>query len=127
MELLYVATYVAVLCIGGVNSDILVYTEFSNQVIFSAFFHGQRITSIERDGVHSHSVLFSVVMQKFDCNLQLIEEFRDMPAKFGRQLPTNGLKVHGITGNPVNGCSTLEPPPNSPDMEGFKWAVLIAR
>ncbi|XP_037036203.1 E3 ubiquitin-protein ligase RNF13 isoform X2 [Bradysia coprophila] len=88
MELLYVATYVAILCIGSVSSDILVYTELSNQ---------------------------------------LIEEFRDLPAKFGRQLPSNGLKVHGIAGNPANGCSILEPPPKSPDMEDFKWAVLIAR
>ncbi|KAG4072153.1 hypothetical protein HA402_015652 [Bradysia odoriphaga] len=88
MELLYVATYVAILCIGNVSSDILVYTELSNQ---------------------------------------LIEEFRDLPAKFGRQLPSNGLKVHGITGNPANGCTILEPPPKSPDMEDFQWAVLIAR
>lgn len=88
MELLYAATYVAILCIGSVSSDILVYTTFSNQ---------------------------------------LIEEFRDLPAKFGRQLPSNGLKVHGIPGSPANGCTPLDPPPKSPDMEDFKWAVYIAR
>lgn len=60
--------------------------------------------------------------------VQLIEEFRDLPAKFGRQLPSNGFKVHGITGNPANGCTKLEPPPtNDADTEGYKWIVLIAR
>lgn len=59
--------------------------------------------------------------------LQLIEEFRDLPAKFGRQLPANGFKVHAIAGSPANGCSELIPPPQTPETEGFKWVVLIAR
>lgn len=58
---------------------------------------------------------------------QLIEEFRDLPAKFGRQLPTNGFRVHGIAGDPANGCTSLEPPPKSAETDGYKWVVLIAR
>lgn len=58
---------------------------------------------------------------------QLIEEFRDMPGKFGRQLPANGFKVHVVPGLPANGCSELLPPPVSPDTDGYKWVVLIAR
>lgn len=61
--------------------------------------------------------------------MQLIEEFRDLPAKFGRQLPSIGFRVHAITGSPINGCENLVPPPPSThnDTEGYKWAVLIAR
>lgn len=108
MELLYLAT--AVLCIGFVRSDILVYTEFSNQV-------NKTNQSLRSMNIYKTNVYV----------VQLIEEFRDLPAKFGRQLPSNGFKVHGITGNPTNGCSPLDPPPNDPDTDGFKWAVLIAR
>lgn len=59
--------------------------------------------------------------------LQLIEEFRDMPAKFGRQLPPNGFKVYGIAGEPANGCTKLQPPPVTPETQDYKWVVIIAR
>ncbi|KAJ6635018.1 E3 ubiquitin-protein ligase RNF13 [Pseudolycoriella hygida] len=88
MELLYFATITTILSIVGVNSNVLVYTESSNQ---------------------------------------LIEEFRDLPARFGRQVPSNGLKVRGIAGEPANGCAKLIPPPNDEKLEGFKWAALVAR
>lgn len=67
------------------------------------------------------------MLTKIQIYVQLIEEFRDLPAKFGRQLPSNGLRVHGIAGDPPNGCSRLVPPPTDKETEGYKWVVLIAR
>lgn len=56
---------------------------------------------------------------------QLLEEFRDFPATFGSDIPESGLKVRAVRGNPTDGCSELDPPPENVTLSRF--AVIIAR
>ncbi|CAH0698723.1 unnamed protein product [Spodoptera exigua] len=56
----------------------------------------------------------------------IMEEFRDMPASFGNDLPADGLRGFLVAGEPPDGCSPL---PNPPTVDNFteKWIVLLAR
>lgn len=54
----------------------------------------------------------------------LIEEFRDMPALFGPRLTSGGLQVFGVAGEPIDGCESLNPAPNT---TLAKYAVILAR
>lgn len=57
---------------------------------------------------------------------QIIEEFRDLPARFGAPLPMNGMKVLAVEADPKDGCSNIaSPPKNNSDI--IKWAVIIKR
>ncbi|XP_075980307.1 godzilla E3 ubiquitin protein ligase [Anticarsia gemmatalis] len=56
----------------------------------------------------------------------IIEEFRDMPASFGNDLPPEGLRGFLVAGEPADGCSALAKPPTVENFTG-KWIVLIAR
>lgn len=56
----------------------------------------------------------------------MIEEFRDLPARFGAPIPINGMKVLAIESNPADGCASIDPPPKN-HSNNVKWAVLIAR
>lgn len=55
-----------------------------------------------------------------------MEEFRDMPASFGNDLPADGLRGFLVAGEPPDGCGPL---PNPPTVDNFtgKWIVLLAR
>lgn len=55
-----------------------------------------------------------------------MEEFRDMPASFGDDLPPEGLRGFLVAGDPPDGCSPL---PKAPIVDNFtgKWIVLLAR
>ncbi|XP_035782211.1 E3 ubiquitin-protein ligase ZNRF4-like isoform X2 [Anopheles albimanus] len=55
---------------------------------------------------------------------QIIEEFRDLPATFGGDIPDTGLKVLADRADPADGCSAMRPPPN---VTSSKFAVVIAR
>ncbi|XP_050100076.1 uncharacterized protein LOC126580838 isoform X2 [Anopheles aquasalis] len=55
---------------------------------------------------------------------QIIEEFRDLPATFGGEIPDTGLKVLADRADPADGCSAMRPPPN---VTSSKFAVVIAR
>ncbi|XP_035429503.2 E3 ubiquitin-protein ligase RNF13 isoform X1 [Spodoptera frugiperda] len=56
----------------------------------------------------------------------IMEEFRDMPASFGNDLPADGLRGFLVAGEPPDGCGPL---PNPPTVDNFtgKWIVLLAR
>lgn len=60
---------------------------------------------------------------------QIMDEYRDMPARFGPQLPQTGIRYAHIKGNPANGCSDMDRPPFSAEniTSPIKWAVVIAR
>ncbi|XP_058055418.1 E3 ubiquitin-protein ligase RNF167 isoform X2 [Anopheles bellator] len=54
---------------------------------------------------------------------QIIEEFRDLPATFGGNIPDTGLKMLADRAEPADGCTVMRPPPNITS----KFAVVIAR
>ncbi|XP_035897287.1 E3 ubiquitin-protein ligase RNF13 isoform X1 [Anopheles stephensi] len=56
-------------------------------------------------------------------NDQIIEEFRDLPATFGGEIPDSGLKVLADKSDPPDGCTEMRPAPNVTS----KFAVVIAR
>ncbi|EFN74498.1 RING finger protein 13 [Camponotus floridanus] len=57
---------------------------------------------------------------------QIEEEFRDMPAKFGGIIPSEGIKGMAVYANPANACQEIQGPPNNTDYHG-NWIVLIRR
>ncbi|PZC77668.1 hypothetical protein B5X24_HaOG203112 [Helicoverpa armigera] len=67
-------------------------------------------------------VLYLVGMQHF-----IMDEFPDMPASFGSDLPPDGLRGFLVAGEPHDGCSVLPPPPTTVDNFTGKWIVLLAR
>lgn len=58
-----------------------------------------------------------------------MEEFHDLPARFGASFPANGMRVLAVKSNPENGCANMTGPPNSTKTEdaNARWVVLIAR
>ncbi|XP_052888431.1 E3 ubiquitin-protein ligase Godzilla isoform X1 [Anopheles moucheti] len=56
-------------------------------------------------------------------NDQIIEEFRDLPATFGGDIPDSGLKVLADKADPPDGCMEMSAAPNSTS----KFAVVISR
>lgn len=57
---------------------------------------------------------------------QIEEEFRDMPARFGGQIPPEGIKGMIVYADPPFACSNVKVPPSVPDYDG-KWILLVAR
>ncbi|CAH2099471.1 unnamed protein product [Euphydryas editha] len=72
--------------------------------------------------INSIIVMHIVGMQHF-----IAEEFRDMPAIFGPELPPDGLRGFLVNGEPEDGCSPLTKPPVDVDNFTGKWIVLVAR
>ncbi|XP_047032195.1 E3 ubiquitin-protein ligase RNF13 isoform X1 [Helicoverpa zea] len=60
-------------------------------------------------------------------HVQIMDEFPDMPASFGSDLPPDGLRGFLVAGEPHDGCSVLPPPPTTVDNFTGKWIVLLAR
>ncbi|XP_065075195.1 E3 ubiquitin-protein ligase RNF13 isoform X2 [Ochlerotatus camptorhynchus] len=63
---------------------------------------------------------------------QLLEEFRDFPAKFGSDIPESGIKVRAVRAVPLDGCSEMVGPPENVTSMGApgvsaRFAVIIAR
>nr|XP_026485034.1 E3 ubiquitin-protein ligase RNF13 [Vanessa tameamea]XP_026485035.1 E3 ubiquitin-protein ligase RNF13 [Vanessa tameamea] len=73
------------------------------------------------------SVHGSIIVYTEDLPHTIAEEFRDIPASFGPDLPPDGLRGFLVSGEPEDGCTPLKKPPV--DTENFtgKWVVLIAR
>lgn len=56
--------------------------------------------------------------------------FEDLPALFGPQLPKDGLMGVLVVARPLNGCTTMNPPPSLPssfDANSTKFIALIRR
>lgn len=60
---------------------------------------------------------------------QIMEEFRDMPARFGPSFPPNGVRYFHVPGNPSNGCTKMMEPPSTPENHTIivRWVAIIAR
>ncbi|CAK9832125.1 E3 ubiquitin-protein ligase RNF13 [Anthophora retusa] len=57
---------------------------------------------------------------------QIEEEFRDMPARFGRLIPSEGIKGMVVYAEPPTACHEIQGPPNDTNYHGH-WIALIAR
>ncbi|KAL2721587.1 E3 ubiquitin-protein ligase RNF13-like isoform X1 [Vespula maculifrons] len=57
---------------------------------------------------------------------QVDDEFRDMPARFGGFIPSEGIKGMVVYAQPPTACHEIQGPPNDTSYEG-NWIVLIAR
>lgn len=57
---------------------------------------------------------------------QIEEEFRDMPARFGGLIPSDGIKGMVVYADPPTACLEIQGPPNSTTYNG-NWIALIAR
>ena len=55
-----------------------------------------------------------------------VDIFADLPASFGRILPSNGLKGYVVSASPKNACAPIDPPPKVENYTG-NWFVLIKR
>ncbi|CAH0600184.1 unnamed protein product [Chrysodeixis includens] len=71
--------------------------------------------------INAVQVLYLAGMQHF-----IMEEFRDMPASFGNDLPAEGLRGFLVAPEPADGCAALPLPPTVENFTG-KWIVLLAR
>ncbi|KZC05093.1 E3 ubiquitin-protein ligase RNF13, partial [Dufourea novaeangliae] len=57
---------------------------------------------------------------------QIEEEFRDMPARFGGLIPSDGIKGMVVYADPPTACHEIMHPPNATNYNG-NWIALIAR
>ncbi|XP_076175453.1 E3 ubiquitin-protein ligase RNF167-like isoform X2 [Ptiloglossa arizonensis] len=57
---------------------------------------------------------------------QIEEEFRDMPARFGGMIQSEGIKGMVVYADPPTACRDIQAPPNITNYIG-NWIVLIAR
>ncbi|XP_076752484.1 E3 ubiquitin-protein ligase RNF13 [Xylocopa sonorina] len=57
---------------------------------------------------------------------QIEEEFRDMPARFGDLIPSEGIKGMVVYAEPPTACHDIQGPPNNINYNG-NWIALIAR
>lgn len=69
----------------------------------------------------------NIIVYTEDVPHIITEEFRDMPASFGPELPPDGLRGFLVVGKPEDGCSPLAKPPVDTDNFTGKWIVLVAR
>lgn len=119
MKRFYLLTILTlVIFVITINADILVYERGSSSV--SPFIINYlRHTRIGR-GCTSYSIL--------NLFLQPMEEFHDLPARFGASFPANGMRVLAVKSFPDDGCNYIDPPPkNISEYANARWAVLIAR
>lgn len=56
----------------------------------------------------------------------MVEEFRDLPARFGPPLSSDGVKYVAVGASPPDGCSPMLPPDPKYNTT-YKWVVLIRR
>lgn len=72
------------------------------------------------------SVYGNIIVYTITTPHTILEEFRDMPANFGSDLPPEGLRGFLVAGEPPDGCGPLTKPPVVDNFTG-KWIVLVAR
>ncbi|XP_045760731.1 E3 ubiquitin-protein ligase RNF13 isoform X1 [Maniola jurtina] len=73
------------------------------------------------------TVRCNVMVYTEDLPHSIAEEFLDMPASFGAELPADGLRGFLVPGEPPDGCGPLNKPPPATDNFTGKWLVLVAR
>ncbi|XP_060810510.1 E3 ubiquitin-protein ligase RNF13 isoform X2 [Amyelois transitella] len=56
----------------------------------------------------------------------IAEEFLDMPASFGGEIPVDGLRGLVVPVEPADGCGNITRPPLEDNFTG-RWIALIAR
>ncbi|XP_017130846.1 E3 ubiquitin-protein ligase RNF13 [Drosophila elegans] len=77
---------------------------------------------------HEAAVVRGHVLVYRKITSQLIEEFNDMPAQFGPQVPSNGLKVYVVPARyPYYGCDALDRPPHLNYPPSAKFVALVSR
>ena len=57
-----------------------------------------------------------------------IATYRSLPAKFGQNLPEEGLKGRAVIARPHDGCLPIDPPPYDPhgnDPSTRNWVAVI--
>jgi len=61
-------------------------------------------------------------------NLRPFRMYEDMPARFGDDLPEDGLVGFLVEAEPIHACSSIKPPPNrTPYQPLIHWVALIRR
>ncbi|RVE52074.1 hypothetical protein evm_003352 [Chilo suppressalis] len=68
----------------------------------------------------------NVVVFTSDTPHVIEDEFRDIPASFGPDIPLEGLRGLLVAGQPADGCGNLTVPPRI-DNYTDKWIVLVGR
>ncbi|XP_047507017.1 E3 ubiquitin-protein ligase RNF13 [Pieris napi] len=68
----------------------------------------------------------NLIVYTQDVPHTIADEFRDMPASFGPDLPDEGLRGFLVVGEPANGCGVMTKPPIDENFTG-NWIVLVAR
>lgn len=58
---------------------------------------------------------------------QVIEEFRDLPSRFGTTFPINGLRGYAVYPSPHDACKNITLPPYNNNNTKAKWIALITR
>ncbi|XP_016984458.1 E3 ubiquitin-protein ligase RNF13 isoform X2 [Drosophila rhopaloa] len=77
---------------------------------------------------HEATVVGGHVLVYRKTTSQLIEEFNDLPAQFGSELPSNGLKVYVVPARrPYYGCDGLDRPPHLNYPPTAKFVALVSR
>ncbi|KAM3960155.1 godzilla E3 ubiquitin protein ligase [Aphomia sociella] len=69
----------------------------------------------------------NVIIYTRDTPHSIVDDFHDMPASFGGEVPSDGLRGYLIAGDPPDGCGNLTKPPSLPDSFVGNWIVLVAR
>ncbi|XP_046392201.1 E3 ubiquitin-protein ligase RNF13-like [Ischnura elegans] len=75
---------------------------------------------------HAALVDADVLVYRRDTHHPEGVEFPDAPARFGGQIPMDGIKGNLVKAFPEDGCSALDRPPK-PKYYSGKWFVLIKR
>ncbi|CAG9782692.1 unnamed protein product [Diatraea saccharalis] len=68
----------------------------------------------------------NIVVYTPDTPHLIEDEFRDIPASFGPDLPLEGLRGFLVVGDPADGCGKLAPPPTADNFTD-RWIVLVGR
>ncbi|XP_017846838.1 E3 ubiquitin-protein ligase RNF13 isoform X2 [Drosophila busckii] len=58
---------------------------------------------------------------------QLIEEFNDLPSRFGPEISGNSLRLFAVPADNTYGCKHLKPPPRTGYPPNAKFVVIISR
>lgn len=116
-DLLMILTIV--IFVISINADILVYERGNSSV--RPFFN-ESLATLKSVVLHAQMLMSHISFFLF----QPMEEFHDLPARFGASFPANGMRALAVKSIPENGCTNITSPNKSEDVNA-RWVVLIAR